>query len=138
MPQEPAVPPPDARTDAPTNTAPRQEPAQAPPEAPELPTKVIAGLRARLEIAVADHDGWADPIAFNGGTILVLALTALATVLPSAIPHGTLKWAAPVCSAPQPLHISRRAELTNRRQPSRDLANGLDRRREKRHARVED
>jgi hypothetical protein len=56
-------------------------------------------LRARLQKSVADHDGWADPIAFNGGTILVLALTALATVLPSAIPDGTLKWAAPVCSA---------------------------------------
>jgi hypothetical protein len=69
------------------------------PGATELSPEVVARLRERLQKAVTDHDGWADPVAFNGGTILVLALTALATLLPSAIPDGEVKWAAPLCSA---------------------------------------
>jgi hypothetical protein len=69
------------------------------PDGADLTPTVIERLRARLQEAVADHDGWADPIAFNGGTILVLLLTGLATVLPSTVPDDAFKWAGPVCSA---------------------------------------
>lgn len=69
------------------------------PDGVDLSPEVIVRLRDRLTKAVNDHDGWADPIAFNGGTILVLLLTAVATLLPAALPDGTAKWAAPLCSA---------------------------------------
>lgn len=69
------------------------------PDGVNMSDEVIARLKSRLELAVAQHDSWADPILFNGGTILVLLLTAMATLLPSSLPKDTFVWAAPVCSA---------------------------------------
>lgn len=74
-------------------------PAPAAPPVDDLSPQVIAKLMERLQVAVRAHDGWADPIAFNGGTILVLILTMLATLLPSALPADRFTWAAPLCAA---------------------------------------
>jgi hypothetical protein len=73
--------------------------ASALPDGAELSPEVIARLRDRLQRSVAEHDGWADPIAFNGGTILVLLLTAAATLLPTMVANDSAPWAAPLCSA---------------------------------------
>lgn len=69
------------------------------PDGVDLSPEVISRLKGRLEVAVEQHDSWADPILFNGGTILVLLLTAMATLLPSSLPKDAYVWAAPVCSA---------------------------------------
>lgn len=63
--------------------------------ATDLNPEMIQQLKARLKVASSLHDVWADPILFNGGTILVLLLTTLATLLPSSV----FGWAAPICSA---------------------------------------
>ncbi|WP_445577854.1 hypothetical protein GKKCFE_11490 [Pseudomonas sp. E141] len=61
----------------------------------DLNPEMIKQLTARLKDASSLHNVWADPILFNGGTILVLLLTTLATLLPTSA-YG---WAAPLCSA---------------------------------------
>lgn len=68
------------------------------PDAADLPLPLIERLKDRLQISVKQHDVWADPIMFNGGTILVLALTSMATLLPSIVPRDAFAWAAPVCA----------------------------------------
>ncbi len=66
--------------------------------AADLPPELIEQLKVRLIAAANLHDVLADPVMFNGGTILVLLLTTLATLLPS-IPSSTpFTWAAPLCS----------------------------------------
>ena len=69
------------------------------PDDADLSSSAIGSLRKRLQTAVAQHDGWADPIMFNGGTIVVLVLTGLATLLPSVLPKEAFPWAAPLCAA---------------------------------------
>jgi hypothetical protein len=61
----------------------------------DLDPEMIQQLKIRLKGAAELHDVWLDPIFFNGGTILVLLLTTLATLLPSS----NFSWAAPLCSA---------------------------------------
>ncbi|CAN5509148.1 hypothetical protein BH11PSE9_BH11PSE9_14440 [soil metagenome] len=80
------------------NTAPPAAPVVL-PDGADLSPQVIQTLRQRLQTAVEQHDGWADPLAFNGGTILVLLLTGLATLLPTMLEAGRFAWAAPLCSA---------------------------------------
>src|SRR5437870_503029 len=63
--------------------------------ATDLPPEMIQQFKVRLIGAAKLHDVLADPVMFNGGTILVLLLTTLATLLPST----TYTWAAPLCSA---------------------------------------
>ena len=69
------------------------------PDDTSISSAVIESLRKRLQIAVAQHDGWADPIMFNGGTIVVMVLTGLATLLPTLVPKDAFPWAAPLCAA---------------------------------------
>ncbi|MFS2069795.1 hypothetical protein ACEN9D_13610 [Pseudomonas sp. CT11-2] len=61
----------------------------------DLPPEMIQQLKVRLTDAAKLHDVLADPIMFNGGTILVLLLTTLATLLPAT----NFTWVAPLCSA---------------------------------------
>jgi hypothetical protein len=77
-----------------------------PPEDLVLTKEVIDRLKDRLEKAAKAHDVPIDPWMFNGGTILVLALTALATFLPTALSAGQATWAAPLCSAIAGLFIA--------------------------------
>ncbi|WP_223488775.1 hypothetical protein [Pseudomonas sp. A-RE-19] len=63
--------------------------------ATDLPPEMIQQLKVRLIGAAKLHDVLADPLMFNGGTILVLLLTTLATLLPST----NFTWVAPLCSA---------------------------------------
>ena len=95
-----AAPPPAAvpQAAAPPPAAPLAG-AIALPDGADLSPAVISTLRERLTAAVAQHDGWADPLMFNGGTILVLILTGLATLLPSVVEKGSFAWAAPMCAA---------------------------------------
>lgn len=85
---------------------PDDDKSQPPFELPDndgLTAPVIERLRSRMQAMVAQHDGWADPLAFNGGTILVLMLTGLATLAPSI---GLPDWVAPACSAVAGLFVA--------------------------------
>lgn len=73
-------------------------PAVELPSGSDLSPEVIGKLRQRLCASVAEHNTWGDPIMFNGGTIVVLILTMLATILPSTLPNAP-GWLAPLCSA---------------------------------------
>ncbi len=65
--------------------------ATSPPDYIDVPSDVIDQIKHRMGQDVSRHDGWADPVMFNGGTILVLVLTMLATFLPSNhFPWGPL------------------------------------------------
>ncbi len=89
---------PDAEAAPAANNTPPAAPVVL-PDGADLSPQVIQTLRQRLQAAVEQHDGWADPLAFNGGTILVLLLTGLATLLPTMLDAGRFAWAAPLCSA---------------------------------------
>lgn len=89
----------DSEADSAPQVTPEKPPLVSLPEGVDLSPEVISRLKGRLEVAVEQHDSWADPILFNGGTILVLLLTAMATLLPSSLPKNAYEWAAPVCSA---------------------------------------
>ncbi|WDU63866.1 hypothetical protein LRS56_04855 [Pseudomonas poae] len=60
-----------------------------------LAPETILQLNSRLKESAKLHDVWIDPIFFNGGTISVLVLTTLATLLPKTDYDG---W-APICAA---------------------------------------
>ncbi|MET0552934.1 MAG: hypothetical protein ABW221_07850 [Vicinamibacteria bacterium] len=55
-------------------------------------------IRARLVAAIGEHDVPIDPWMFNGGTVVVLILSAAAAFLPSLGGQAPV-FAAPLCSA---------------------------------------
>lgn len=76
------------------------------PEGLALTAEVIERLKARLAQSAKAHVVPIDPIMFNGGTVIVLGLTALATFLPTLLATGQAVWAAPLCSAVAGLFIA--------------------------------
>jgi len=80
--------------------------AELPLEGVELSIEVIERLRQRLDASAKAHDIWIDPVMFNGGTIVVLALTGFATFLPTLLSPGQATWAAPLCTAVAGLFIA--------------------------------
>lgn len=98
--------PPPAAPGAPAPTPAERLPGVLLPDGADLSPEVIATLRERLAASVTSHDGWADPLMFNGGTILVLMLTSLATILPTMLPKDSYTWAAPLCAAVAGLFVA--------------------------------
>jgi len=78
---------------------PKPPAVELPLEGVELSTEALCRLKKRLNDSVESHDGWTDPVMFNLGTIVVLALTGFATFLPTIPAAGQYPWAAPLCTA---------------------------------------
>lgn len=85
---------------------PPKPPVAIPPDGLVLTQELIASLQAKVAASARKHDIPIDPWMFNGGTILVLVLTALATFLPTVLADGQATWAAPLCSAITGLFIA--------------------------------
>lgn len=85
---------------------PPKAPVVIPPDGLVLTQELIASLKAKVAESAGKHDIPIDPWMFNGGTVLVLVLTALATFLPTVLDTGQATWAAPLCSAVTGLFIA--------------------------------
>lgn len=115
VPPEPQVPPqppapPEPPTLAPlapaTPSDPPKPPIAIPPDGLVLTQELIERLKTRVTESANKHKIWIDPLMFNGGTVLVLILTAFATFLPTVLDQGQLTWLAPLCSAVTGLFIA--------------------------------
>ena len=97
---------PSAAEVAAATAVPAKPPVVLPPDGLVLTHELIERLKSKMAASAQMHNIVINPLMFNGGTVIVLALTALATILPTILPVGQATWAAPLCSAITGLFIA--------------------------------